>query len=159
MKKETIEPSEYYEENIDCETRIRNGDHPDLKDRVMSQLFGEFIGFLKAKGLTDNEEYATQTVDIAFGECKKRVIWIDEVNPNWQLVVYLNSHMMFVEMGLCKRKDGKATKEVVLRRKIEDLRYNISPGTELCLIDSHQKKFDELFDEFKREFAKLKKNC
>lgn len=129
---------------------IRNGDHPEYKEKIISQLFGEFIGFVKAQGLTSDKEFATQISE--FFQCSKKVMWIDELNPKLQLVVYLNSLEMFAELGL----SNKTTKEVLYRNKIEGLRYNISEGSLLALTDGSQQNFNEFFEDFKVNFKKLK---
>ena len=129
---------------------IRNGDHPEYKEKIMSQLFGEFIGFLKAQGLTDDKEFATQIVEIF--QCSKKVLWIDEVHPDLQLTVCLNSIEMFAELGIANKK----TKVVSHRNKIEGLRYNISPDSFLELTSGSKEKFDSFFSDFKKQFETLK---
>ncbi len=128
---------------------IKKSDDPIHKERIMSQLYGEFIGFLKSKNLILGKEFDVQVQDIF--QCSKKVIWVDQLNEDFQITIYLNSIQMFVEYGVVKKKDM----EVIHREKIEDLRYKISSCTDCELIDSHQEKFDELFNNFKIEFNKI----
>jgi hypothetical protein len=130
---------------------IRHADHPEYKEQVMSQLFGEFIGFLKAKGLTKGKEFDTQIQEVF--QCSRKILWIDEFHPDLQITIYLNSIQMFAEFGVVK----KESKQVIYRKKIEDLRYKISPDTELELIDGHQEIFKSFFKEFEEQFSKLEK--
>jgi len=132
---------------------IRHGDHPEYKEQVMSQLFGEFIGFLKSKGLTKGQEFETRIEEVF--QCSRKILWIDQYSPELQITVYLNSIQMFCEFGVVKRKNGEVTKDVTHRNKIENLRYKISSDTEFELIDSHQEKFNEFFEDFKKHFAVL----
>jgi len=136
----------------------RKPDDPICKERLMCQLFGEFIGFLKTEGLTLGVEFETRNEEIF--QCSRKILWIDECNPKLQITVYLNSLQMFAEFGVVEKQIAgfNRVKNVEYRNKIENLRYKISSGTELELIDSHQEKFDEFFADFKTHFAELKKN-
>lgn len=129
---------------------IRNGDHPEYKEKIMSQLFGEIIGFLKTQGLTPEKEYATQISEIF--QCSKKVVWVDEFHPQKQLVIYFDSLHMLAELGV----SIKETKEVLYRNKIEGLRYQISSGTDVALTEGSQEKYDALFTDFKKYFETLK---
>ena len=76
----------------------RKPDSPTCKDKLMSQLFGEFIGFLKSNGLTQGNEFETRTEEIF--ECSRKILWIDQYHPTKQITVYLNSLQMFCEFGV-----------------------------------------------------------
>jgi hypothetical protein len=132
---------------------IRHGDYPEYKEQVMSQLFGEFIGFIKAKGLTQDLEFATQIQEIF--QCSRKVLWIDRLSQKLQIVVDMNSIHMTCEFGVAKLKNGKPTGEVVHRNKIENLRYKISSGTNFELTDGSQERFNAFFEDFKKHFAVL----
>lgn len=132
---------------------LRHPDHPEYKEQIMSQLFGEFIGFLKTKGLTKGKEFEARIEEIF--QCSKKIIWIDEYSPDFQITVYLNSIQMFCEFGVVEKKNGQVTKNVTHRNKIEDLRYKISSDTQIELIDSHQEKFNNFFEDFKKNFDAL----
>ena len=129
----------------------RHPDSPLHKETIASQLFGEFVGFVKSQGLTKGKEFETQITEIF--QCSKKLLWIDRYHPKFQITVYLNSIQMSVEFGVVIKK----TKEVIHRNKLEDLRYKISSNTQLELIDPHQKKFDDLFNDFKLQFLDLTK--
>src|SRR6478736_1338028 len=107
------------EEDFEVST-IRNGDDPLLKEKIMSQLFGEFIGFLKSKKLTQGKEFEID-IRLMF-QCSKKILWLDQYDKKFQITVYLNSISMTAEFGVVE----KATKEVIHRNKLENLRYNIS---------------------------------
>jgi hypothetical protein len=129
---------------------IRNADHPEYKEKIMSQLFGEVIGFLKAQGLTPDKEYATQVAEVF--QCSKKVVWVDELHSEKQLVICFDSLHMIAELGVAIKK----TKEVLHRNKIENLRYQISPGTDIILTEGSQAKYNALFTDFKAQFESLK---
>ena len=131
---------------------IRNPDSPEYKDKIMAQLYGEFIGFLKEQGLTKGVEFESKTTEIF--QCSKRIIWIDELNPDTKINILLNSISMNIEFATIK-KEGN---EVQHRNKLENLRFKISSDTDLELINGHQGKFDDFFDDFKNEFLKIKEN-
>lgn len=131
--------------------RIRHADLPAHKEKVISQLFGEFIGFVNLKGLKKGKEYETQIKEIF--SCSKKVLWIDDYHPELQITIYLNSIQMFVEYGVKNKK----TNEMMHRNKIENLRYNISSGSPIELTDGSRKRFDKLFAEFEEFFALLEK--
>ena len=122
---------------------VRHNDLPVYKDRVMSQLFGEFIGYLKSIGLTKGKEFETHVKEIF--ECSQKIIWIDELHPDIKINVILNSISMKIEFAVVVKK----TTDVLHREKLEDLRYKISSCTEIELIDAHQKRFNEFFEIFK----------
>jgi len=132
---------------------IRHGDYPESKEQIMSQLFGQFEGYCKGKGLTKGLEYETRIEEIF--QVSKKILWIDQYHPDWQIVVCGKSLDMSIEFGVTERKNGKVTKNVIHRNKLENLRYKISSCTDLELIDSHQEKFDEFFKDFKYQFDKL----
>lgn len=130
---------------------MRNGDDPKIKDSVMAQLFGEVIGWLKSEGLTDEKEFATQTIPKF--DCSTRSIWIDGIHPKNQIVIAFHSIGMDVEYGI----SVKGTRDVLYRKKIENLRYKISSGTQKgALTDGSQKKYDDLILEVKEKFEELK---
>ena len=129
---------------------IRNGDHPQYKEQIMSQLFGEFIGFLKSEGLTQGKEFETQIKEIF--QCSHKIIWIDDLHTDFQITVVFNSIQMSIEFGLVK----KDNMEVCHREKIENLRYKISSCTELSLIDPHKEIYDNFFKSFIKHFNTLK---
>ena len=131
---------------------IRNSDHPENKERVMSQLFGEFIGFVKSKGLSKGTEFATEIQE--FFQCSRKILWIDDYSPELQMTIYMNSIQLFCEFGVVDKK----TKSVIHRNKLENLRYKISSCTQIELIDSHQEKFELFFTDFKKWFEKLSEN-
>lgn len=132
---------------------IRHGDYPESKEQIMSQLFGQFEGYCKAKNLTKGSEYETRIEEIF--SCSRKILWIDQWHPDWQITVCAKSLDMSIEFGVTERKNGKVTKNVIHRNKLENLRYKISSCTNLELIDSHQEKFDEFFKDFKYQFDKL----
>lgn len=136
-----------------AEFGIRNGDHPDSKEQIMSQLFGQFEGYCKGRGLTKCQEYETHIQEIF--SCSKKTLWLDQWHPDWQITVYADSISMSVGFGVVKRKNGKTTKDVTHRNELKDLRYKISSCTKLELIDSHQEKFDAMFKDFKCQFDKI----
>lgn len=130
-------------------TTVRNPDLPKHKETVMSQLFGQFEGFLVSKGLSKGKEYATRITELF--DCSRKILWIDEYHPDLQITICLNSIHMTCEFGLVL----KATSEVLHREKLEDLRYLISTGTELELNTGSQAKFNAFFESFKEQFKKL----
>ena len=149
---ETIKDSSMMEE--DTLSTIRSTDNPKYKESVIAQLHGEFLGFLNARGLTKGDEYESQTHEIL--SCSKRYIHIFDQDKmrRCQLVVVLNSIAFSVEFGVYDKK----AKKVLYRNKLENLRYKISTDTEIELIDSHQVKFREFFDDFKGKFEEIFKN-
>lgn len=132
---------------------IRHRDLPESKEQIMSQLFGQFEGYCKGKGLTKGLEYETRIEEIF--SCSRRILWLDQWHPDWQITVYVNSMSMKIGFGVTEKKNGKVTKNVIHRNELEDLRYKISSCTNMELIDSHQEKFDEMFKDFKYQFDKL----
>ena len=126
-------------------------DLPRHKEALISQLFGEFIGFLKAQNLTDGVEFAHQTKPIL--QCSLKVIWIDKLSETHRITIALKSLDCLVEYAVLTQD-----KNILKRKTIKDLRYKLSSGSQLELIDVHQKQFDELFAEFKEDFQKLKEN-
>ena len=134
---------------------IRHADDPRKKDAVMAQCFDKFVKFVEGKGLTKGKEFEYRTEEIF--QCSKRILWLDQYHPDWQITACANSISLSVGFGVVKRKDGKVTKDVTHRNELKDLRYKISSCTYLELIDSHQQKFEELFDDFKKHFEKLEK--
>jgi len=73
---------------------------------------------------------------------------------NEQMVVYLCSTQMILQFGIGNKKEKKTT----YKNSIEDLRYKISDGEQAELIDSHQEKVKELFEDFKKRFQKMKES-
>jgi hypothetical protein len=132
---------------------IRQGDLPQSKEQITSQLFGQFEGYCKGKGLTKGSEYETRIEEIF--QCSTKILWLDQWHPDWQITVYAKSLDMSIGFGVVKKKDGKVTKDVTHRNELKDLRYKISSCTDLELIDSHQEKFDEMFKDFKYQFDKI----
>lgn len=137
-------------EEIEETSEIRNPDDPGLKEKIMSELFGEFIGFLKSKNLSKGKEFEFKIQEIF--QCSKKVLWIDQYSDKFQMTVYLNSIQMFCEFGVVE----KATKTVTYRNKIENLRYNISTGSLLQLSDGSAKKFEDFFKDFVKHFEEIK---
>jgi hypothetical protein len=135
---------------------IRHADNPIFKERIMSQLFGEFVSFLKEKGLVEGQEFETAVKEIF--QSTTKIIWIDRLDNDFQLTVVLRSIEFSLELGFVKKEKDGQPKEVLHRNKLENLRYNISPGSRLELIDSHLEKYKEFFEDFKKHFAKLKPN-
>ena len=133
---------------------IRHGDLPQYKESVIAQLYGEFLGFLKERGLTKGKEFEG-TIQECFS-CSKRCIhiWDNDEERDLQIVVYLCSTQFMLEFGVANKK----TKEVIHRNKLENLRYKISSGEEVELIDSHQEKFRLFFEDFKKWFEKISDN-
>lgn len=125
----------------------RNNDKPQHKETVISQLFGEFVGFLKEKGFTKGKEYETKVSQIF--ECSRQFIWVDDVHPLNKINIILNSIDMTIEFAVLNKKRGG---EIIHHEKLPDLRYNVSSGTDIALIPAHQAKFDDLFKSFKRYF-------
>lgn len=142
MKKETLEVAEEL-------STIRKPDDPILKEKIISELFGEFVGFLKGKNLTKGKEFEFQIHEIF--QCSKKILWLDEFNEKWQITVYLNSIMMSAQFGVVE----KATKTVTYRNKLENLRYNISTGSKLQLTPGSSEKFEAFFKDFVKHFEKL----
>jgi len=132
---------------------IRNPDSPRFKESIIAELHGKFLGFIDSQGLTKGKEYESQTQEIF--QCSKRVIHIfdQDKSKDCQIVVHLLSTQFMLEFGIY----NKVKKEVVYRNKLENLRYKISPGTKAELIDSHQEKFDLLFEDFKNKLQELEK--
>lgn len=129
----------------------RISDDPRVKESIIAQMYGEFLGFLKEKGLEDGKEFKG-TIQECFS-CSKRYIhiWDMDETRDFQLVVYLCSTQFSLQFGICNKK----TKEVTYRNKLENLRYKISNATEFELIDSHQDKFKLFFEDFKIKFNEL----
>ena len=129
----------------------RHGDDPRVKESVIAQLYGEFLGFLKSKGLIDGKEFKG-TIQPCFS-CSKRYIHIwdmDEKMDN-QLVVYLCSTQMNIQFGVADKKANKT----IYKNELNNLRYKISNATDFELIDSHQEKFNEFFEDFKVKVNEL----
>jgi hypothetical protein len=128
---------------------IREIDNPVNKEIVCSQLFGEFIGFLKTHDLVEGNEYDTKIQEVF--QCSNKIIWVDEFSPKLKIVIHISSLHLSVEYGVV----DKNNKQVIHRNKLENLRYNISPDTTLELTEFDQRRFNELFNEFKVWFNKL----
>lgn len=134
----------------------RTTDNPRYKESVIAELHGKFLGFLDSKGLTKGEEYESQTKECF--SCSQRYIhiWDYDTSRDCQIVVYLCSTQFMLEFGVYNKKK----KKVIYRNKLENLRYKISYGTTPELIESHEKKFNLFFEDFKNKFNELeaKKN-
>ena len=128
---------------------MRHPDNPIDKEKTITQLFGEFIGFIKSKGLTRGKEFEINIKEIF--QCSIRMIWIDQYHPSRKITIAFNSIQMFIEFGLLENN------EIIYRKKIDNLRYKISEGEQVELIDSHQKLFDNFFEDFKNKFYELKR--
>ena len=126
----------------------RNADDPQTKESIIAGLYGEFLGYIKSKGLTDGKEFKG-TVQPCFS-CSKRYIHIWDMDDKIdnQIVVYLCSTSMKIQFGIGNKK----TKETTYKNTLENLRYKISNASDFELIDSHQEKFKEFFEDFKSKF-------
>ena len=126
----------------------RSGDDPRFKEPVIAELYGKFIGYIEEKGLTSGKEFKGTTQDCF--SCSKRYIhiWDNDDSKDCQIVVFLCSTQFRIEFGVYNKK----TKEVTYRNKLDNLRYKISDGEQVELIDSHQEKFNEYFKDFKNKF-------
>ncbi len=126
----------------------RMADDPRVKESIIAQLYGEFLGFLKSKGLTDGKEFKG-TIKPCFS-CSKRYIhiWDMDESRDEQLVVYLCSTQFMLQFGIGNKK----TKKTTYKNTLENLRYKISNATDFELINSHQEKFKEFFEDFKSKF-------
>lgn len=134
---------------------IRNADDPKIKDAIMAQLAGEVIGHLKSKGLKDGPDFVMKTIPKF--QCSTRVIYIDGIHPDKQVVIAFHSIGMNVEYGVSYQGNPPAGEgKVINRRKIESLRYKISSGTEPELTDGSQAKYNELWEEIINEIEGLK---
>lgn len=129
----------------------RHGDSPQIKESIIASLYGEFLGYIKSKGLTDGKEFKG-TVQPCFS-CSKRYIhiWDMDESRNKQLVVYLCSTQMNIQFGIADKKANKT----IYKNELNNLRYKISNATDFELIDSHQEKFNEFFENFKAKFDAL----
>jgi len=135
----------------DFQEDIRHADLPRYKEAVMSTLFGECVGWLKAQGLTAGKEFDTANKPIL--QCSKKVIWIDQLNPVRQIVLWFNSISMEAEFGVADKSTEPKT--VLYRNKLTDLRYNISTGSEPNLTKGSRQRFDEFFADFAAQFKTL----
>lgn len=129
---------------------IRHGDLPRHKEAVMSQLFGEMIGWLQTQGITKGEEFETHNQGIL--QCSRKYIWVDQFHPDKGMTFSFGSIGMDLTLGVYK----KPNKEILVKEELKNLRYKISTGTSVELIDSHRSKVNSFFDIFKREFLALK---
>lgn len=132
----------------------RHGDSPQIKESIIASLYGEFLGYIKSKGLIDGREFIG-TVQPCFS-CSKRYIhvWDMDDSKDKQLVVYLCSTQMNVQFGIADKKENKT----IYKNELNNIRYKISNATDFELIDSHQEKFDKLFEDFKTKFDALQKD-
>jgi hypothetical protein len=129
----------------------RHGDDPQTKESIIASLYGEFIGYIKSMGLEDGKEFKG-TVQPCFS-CSKRYIhvWDMDKSMDKQLVVYLCSTQMNIQFGVADKKQNKT----IYKKELNNLRYKISNATDFELIDSHQDKFKEFFEDFKIKFNEL----
>lgn len=132
----------------------RNTDDPQTKESIIASLYGEFIGYIKSKGLTDGEEFKG-TIHPCFS-CSKRYIhiWDMDESRKFQLVVFLNSGQMNVQFGIADKEKNKT----IYKKELNNLRYKISNATDLELIDSHKEKFRDFFEDFKSKLNMLLKD-
>ena len=120
----------------------RNPDSPILKERLGGLLFGQILGILDSKGLVRNKDY--DCVIREMFQCSTKILYV-EVNPIYQFTLYINTIDLSMEFGIL----NKETNEVPYRNKLSNLRYKISEGEDLELIDSHQVKWEEWVSDFK----------
>jgi len=133
----------------DFQEDIRPADLPRHKEAVMCRLFGEVLGWLQAQGLTKGKEFEAQSQDVL--QCSKKVIWIDQVSASQQITWVFNSIRMMVEYGVVRKED----REVLHRETLEELRYQISTGTEIDLTAGSRERFDGLFASFRAKFQEM----
>jgi hypothetical protein len=133
---------------------MRNADNPATKDAIMALLAGEIIGHLKAIGLKNDTDFTMKTIPKF--QCSTRVIYVDGINPEKQVVIALHSIGMDFEYGVSyKGVPPEGENKVVSRDKIESMRYKISAGTEPELTDGSRSQFDQMFETIKSEISKL----
>lgn len=131
---------------------MRQPDLPTYKEQIIDELFTKFVAFLNEQGFTKGGEYEYQIQEVF--ECSKRVLWIDQAHELYRIVISMNSISMKIEYGVV----AQISNEVKHREKIEDLRYNTSEDTDLELTENSKQKFDELFENFQKDFKKYIKN-
>lgn len=124
-------------------------DDPVLKERLMSQYFGEIVGFLKEEGLCKGNEYDTAVEE--FFETTRKIIWIDEMDADTQINVLLNSLGLDFDFAVINKK----SKEIVYRNRLENLRYRISDGEPLALIENHEEDQKAWWSDFKSKFFEV----
>ncbi len=129
---------------------MRNSDEPRIKEIIIAELYGKFIGYLE-QTLTRGKEFEG-TIHEVFS-CSKRYIHIfdQDESKDCQLVVYMCSTQFMIQFGIY----NKVEKKVIYKNELENLRYKISDSTEMELIDAHQIKFNEFFEDFKLRFCGL----
>lgn len=133
---------------------MRNPDKPSTKDAIMAQLSGEIIGHLKSIGLRYDDDFIMKTIQKF--ECSTRVVYVDGINDEKQVVIALHSIGMDVEYGVSyKNNPPVGYEKVIKRRKIENLRYNISDGTEPELTHGSRNQFDDIWNEIKEAINSL----
>jgi hypothetical protein len=108
------------------------------------------IGWLNAQGLTKGQEFEARSQDVL--QCSRKVIWIDEINPERQITWVFNSIRMMIEFAVV----NKADKAILHRETLDNLRYRISTGSEIDLTDGAQAQFASLFASFETKFGELK---
>lgn len=129
----------------------RKLDDPVLKERLMSQYFGEILGFLIEQGFKKGNEYDSDTIE--FFETSKKVIWIDEMDADTQINVVLDSLGLDFDFAVINKK----SKEIVYRNRLENLRYRISDGEPLALIENHEENQKAWWSDFKSKFFEVRK--
>ena len=132
---------------------IRNPDLPRYKEAVISELFGRFVGYLKSKGLTNEKEFAVTKKEIL--ECSKNYLHLDRWHPTKNIVVYMNSVTMNIQYGVARKYKTKKPNKTIHLIRLDNLRYKISIGTQVELIDSDQELFDNLYNDFLAKFSEL----
>ena len=105
----------------------RNSDDPHTKESIIAGLYGEFIGYIKSKGLTDGKEFKG-TIKPCFS-CSQRYIhiWDMDESIDKQLVIYFNSTQMDIQFGIANKKE----KKTIYKNELNNLRYKISNATDL----------------------------
>lgn len=128
---------------------MRQLDLPKHKETVSSEIFGTFIGIVNSFGFEKEKDYATIVKPVL--DCSNKVLFLDEINNDYQLNVVVKSFDMSVEVAYF----NKETKEVLFREKLNGLRYNLSDNTSLELTSGSQNKFNVFLDGFNFWLEKL----
>ena len=120
---------------------------------MCAKLFGELEALAKDEGLVRGLGYETAVKPVL--QCNIWILWVDEVHPKTQLTAVVRSLDCTVEFALVQKADT----HVLQREKTKSLRYKISEGASLELIDAHQAVFDGIRGRFKDALTELRKSA
>jgi hypothetical protein len=130
---------------------MRDIDLPRHKETIASSMFGEALARPSIAGYKKGKEYEYTIKPLL--ECSTKILWLDQINDEYQITVVIRSLDCTAEMGVV----DKRTREVVHRERTDELRYLISSGTSIELTEGSRKKFNAFLESFDLYFGKLVK--